>query len=440
MTIKAKIGKLRIDALKIALGAIELCQPEKLLTDALRSAEVSGKLYILSIGKAAWTMADTAQKILQNKISAGLVITRYGHSKGVIPHLEILEAGHPDPDINSLHAVKKAQALLEEAQPEDTLIFLLSGGGSSLFEFPLEGLKLDDIACLAKQLMNSAADITELNTVRKQLSQVKGGGFLNLIPAMKIRQYILSDIPRINNPQSQPDADLSLVASGLLFPGERRHEEFYSILAKYNISVSSNIADALKQTEKKAKVYPGNIETICVGNNRTLLKAAGDIARSLGYVTEIINAPVCREARVQAVELIREAFKEGKPYGKHCLIGGGETVVNVKGTGVGGRNTEFALAAALQIENRDDIVVIAIGSDGTDGITEAAGGLADGFTSQRISVSGFSPGEFLENNDSYTALGISGDLIFTGATGTNINDLYMVLQTRKSENQSTYKS
>lgn len=413
------INSLRKDAMQIATEAIQSVLPDEAVKRALEQfpRDVPGRLLVIAIGKAAWRMAQTASEHLGNRVTNGLVITKYGHSMGDIPGFEILEAGHPTPDENSERAAVRAITLVSGLRPEDQVLLLLSGGGSSLFEQPLPGVSLEEIKDITRQLLGSGADITEMNCVRKHLSGVKGGRFAEQCAPASIFSIVLSDV--LGDP-------LDVIASGPAFPDASTSKEASKIIDRHKITISDGARKALMQeTPKQLKRCTSTV----TGNVGLLCEAAVEAAARLGYEPTILTTALNWEAR-EAGRFLAGAAREMRTSqpGNYALILGGETVVHLSGSGLGGRNQELALTAALYMEALEDAVILSIGSDGTDGPTDAAGGIVDGGTAERIRLAtGRDPQEFLTDNDSHHALDASGDLILTGPTGTNVNDLMLVL-------------
>ncbi len=410
------LSRLRSDVLEIASEAIQQMHPNKLLKQHLLNFKPTGKIFLIAIGKAAWTMAKAVSDILGDSIQNGIVITKYSHSQGKIGNLKIREAGHPFPDKNSLIATAETLEMIQKLSENDVIFLLLSGGGSSLFEQPLPGVELEDIISISQKLMNSGADINALNPVRKHLSAVKGGRFAQIISPTKIVSFVLSDV--IGD-------KLDVIASGPVHPDKSTSYHALRILEKYRIKISEKISNAiLKETPKNLP----EIETTIIGNVGDLCEWAAKISYRKGYTPIILSKEIQSNVNLVAEKLIEELKKsrisDEKPF---ALIMGGETVVNVKGSGKGGRNQEFALIASQKISGMENLVVLAIASDGTDGPTDAAGGLVDGTTWQRLQQAGVDPEMALQNNDSYNTLKAVGDLVITGPTGTNVNDLILVL-------------
>lgn len=407
---------LRKDADRIISGSLQAVLPDEAVKRALQDFKPgSGKVVLVAAGKAAWQMASTAAKVLPH-LDDGIVVTKYDHVKGEIPHVACYEAGHPVPDENSFAATEKALALVEGLGENDTVVFLLSGGGSALFEKPLiPGEELQDIT---KQLLACGADIVEMNTVRKRLSGVKGGRFALAAAPAKVFGIVLSDI--LGDP-------LDMIASGPAYPDASTCEEALEIVSRYGLKLSDQAMTLLREeTPKKLD----NVETQITGSVRELCKAAENECRQLGYEPVFLTDELCCEAREAGSLLASIARSHAGSGNKLAFIAGGETVVHLKGTGKGGRNQELALAAAIGIDGLDGVAVFSLGSDGTDGPTDAAGGYTDGTTVSDLKAKGMQIRSYLDNNDAYNALKAVDGLIVTGATGTNVNDVSVLLINR----------
>jgi|LSQX01.2.fsa_nt_gb hydroxypyruvate reductase len=386
----------------IIKNAIRDTSPYKAVYDYLSDKTFDGKTVVLSIGKAAAPMATAAFDALGDNISDALVITKYDHAKDLPEIFNIIEAGHPVPDENSINAAKSALKKVENLCEQDTVIVLLSGGGSALFEYPV--IPFDEYMKLVDSLLKSGCTINEMNIVRKHLSKVKGGNFAKACRKAHVLTLILSDVL---------GDKLDIIASGPTVADQSTIEEAKLILQKYNIEIPELI-ETPKSLDNSTAIIVGNIDTLCNSVKNTL--------EEYGYKTVIYGTNIEGEARDVAKILCNE-IKKAEP--KTAIIMCGETTVTVKGNGKGGRNQELALAASIEIAGSKDIQVFAFGSDGTDGPTDAAGGIIDGTTAEKIfKISGKNAKEYLENNDSYNALKSVDSLIITGATGTNVNDVY----------------
>jgi len=392
--------------------------PDEAVRKALSTKDFNKKLYVVAIGKAAWHMANTASKKLGDKIVRGIVITKYEHSEGDIPKMEIIEAGHPLSDENTIRGTKKVVELAKTLTDEDEVLFLVSGGGSALFEEPLPGLTLEDIVDVNSQLLAAGADIVEINIIRKRLSAVKAGRFAKLVSPASIFAIVLSDVLGDR---------LDSIASGPAHPDSSTTADAKRIINKYNLKLTPLMVEFL---EKETPKEVDNVETIITGSVVTLSRSAADIAKEMGYHPYVICSNMNCEAREagRLAAVIASDIVSGKSDFKApcAIILGGETVVNLKGSGKGGRNQELALSAAEGILGLDNVLIMSLGSDGTDGPTDAAGGWVDGTTYQALKEKGISTYEALQNNDAYNALKAVNQLIITGPTGTNVNDVAVV--------------
>lgn len=405
---------LHSDAHKIINYSLQQVLPDKAVADALQNYQLpEGKLFVVAAGKAAWQMAKAASDILQNKIFQGIVITKAGHIKDALAGFACFEGSHPVPDEHSYKATKKVLDMLAEATAKDEVLFLLSGGGSALFEYPLlPAAELEDIT---QQLLACGADIKEINTLRKRFSAVKGGRFAQFCAPAKIYSIILSDV--LGN---QSD----MIASGPTCADTTTCTQAQNIAAKYNLNLSVQARKLLAQeTPKKLD----NSKIVITGSVSELCKAALEVCSRLGYKAEVLTDRLDCEAKEAGYFLGSLARYWSKLGIKRAFIVGGETVVHLQGKGKGGRNQELALAAAAKISGVNNVLIFSIGSDGTDGPTDAAGGIVDGTTCTKIVQSGKDAEGFLQNNDAYHALQLADGLLITGPTGTNVNDVAVVL-------------
>ncbi len=405
--------QLRKDADHIISESIRAVLPDEAVRRTLKDYRPgAGKTLLVAAGKAAWQMARAAVDTLGG-VDGGVVVTKYDHVKGEIPGVACYEAGHPVPDENSFSSTKKALALVEGLSADDTVIFLLSGGGSALFELPL--IPGDELRDVTSQLLASGADIVEMNTVRKRLSAVKGGRFALACAPAKVLCIVLSDI--LGDP-------LDMIASGPACPDSSTCAQALAVADKYGLRLSDRARALL--SEETPKVLD-NVETHINGSVRELCAAAGAAARELGYEPVFLTDQLCCEAR-EAGSFLASVLKSHAADGRSlAFIAGGETVVHLTGHGKGGRNQELALAAAPGIAGLKGAAVFSVGSDGTDGPTDAAGGYVDFTTCAALEVKGLSVFDVLRNNDAYTALSAVGGLIVTGPTGTNVNDAAVAL-------------
>lgn len=407
-------SQMRNDAEKIYTYAIEVSLPDKAVKKYLSKITFpEGNIIVVSAGKAAWTMAAAAQEVLGSRIKKGLVVTKYDHSCGEIPGFEIIEAGHPILDENSFRGTRRALELVQGLSRKDTVLFLLSGGGSALFE--LSELGITELQYINSQLISSGASIQEINTVRKRLSQVKGGRFAQSCAPAKVVGLLLSDV--LGN---QPD----MIASGPVCVDETTCEQALYIVEKYKIHLSPKAAEMLRI--ETPKDLPNVNYHIC-GDVRQLCAAAEEECQRLGYTSVVLTMDLCCQAKEAGSFLASIARSQAGNQKKLAYIAGGETVVYLTGKGLGGRNQELALAAAEGIAGLSNVAIFSVGSDGTDGPTDAAGGYVDGQTIEKLAACGIRISDVLERNDAYHALECCEGLIKTGATGTNVNDIAIVL-------------
>lgn len=405
---------LREDANQIVKDAIAKVLPDEAVAAALSGKDFgNGKLLVVAAGKAAWQMGKAASDILGDRIDGGVVVTKYDHVMGEIPGITCYEAGHPVPDENSFKGTQAALDLVSGLSPEDTVLFLLSGGGSALFEKPL--IPGDELADITKQLLACGAEITEMNTIRKRLSAVKGGKFAKLCAPAHVFSIVLSDI--LGDP-------LDMIASGPAYPDSATSEKALEIAEKYQLKLTKEAKALLGEETPKTL---DNVETMITGSVKNLCLAASESCEKLGYQAVILTDQLTCEAR-EAGSFLASIGKSYEDTTRSlAFIAGGETVVHLTGKGMGGRNQELALAAAEGISGLKDVAVFSVGSDGTDGPTDAAGGYADDKTKEALKAQGVDIFQVLKENDAYHALEKSGGLIITGATGTNVNDVAVLL-------------
>ncbi|MCR5042162.1 MAG: DUF4147 domain-containing protein [Clostridia bacterium] len=372
------------DCRQIYEAAVEYASPYNRTLAAVKKASYDGDVFVVAVGKAAVNMANAAYDALGSQIVKGAVITKYGHLERPAPSgFLAFEAGHPYTDEAGIEATERVWEMTENLRPTDTVIFLLSGGASALFEKPK--VDFDEYSRLVREKMLSGADISELNALRRGLSLVKAGGFLKHCAPAKVDTYALSDV--VGN-------DPRWIGSGPTVPDEGDEAPN---AGKYEI----------------------------VGDNHVLCLGAADSAEDLGYRPVIVKENLTGEAKNMGVKLAKYALAHKELHGR-VLIFGGETTVTVKGDGLGGRNQELVLAAARVLAGSTGVTVFSAGSDGTDGPTDAAGAMCDGQTAAKLEKAGFSIDAVLRDNNSYAALKAVGALVFTGATGTNVNDLILV--------------
>ena len=405
---------LRDDAQRIIDAALEAAMPDTAVRKALAQFEQpKGKLILIAAGKAAWQMAKAAQEALGDRIAGGAVITKCGHVRSGLPGLELYEAGHPVPDENSFAATQRAIELVQDLGKEDAVLFLLSGGGSALFEKPL--VSAEALQDVTRQLLACGADIVEMNTIRKRLSAVKGGRFAKLCAPAQVFSIVLSDI--IGDP-------LDMIASGPAYPDSSTCGQARRIVEKYGLALSPEATALLDIETPKAL---DNVQTQITGSVRQLCRAAEETCREMGYEPVVLTASLRCQAREAGSFLASMAQYHADTKKSLAFIAGGETVVRLTGKGKGGRNQELALAAAQEIAGLEGVAVFSLGSDGTDGPTDAAGGYCDGGTRDCLLAQGIEIPRVLEENDAYHALSACDGLLMTGPTGTNVNDLSVLL-------------
>lgn len=405
---------LRQDAKQIIKESISRVLPDEAVKRTLDGKTFAqGNVYLVAVGKAAWQMAAAAQGVLGQRLSKGIVLTKYGHVQGEIPGVICYEAGHPVPDEGSFRGTEAVLAMTEHLQPEDTVLFLLSGGGSALFEKPL--IPEEELSDVTEQLLACGADIVEMNTIRKRLSAVKGGKFaLHCAPA-KVFSIVLSDI--LGDP-------LDMIASGPASPDSSTCAQALHLVDKYHLRISGEARRCLKtETPKELS----NVESVISGSVTELCRAAAKSCRQLGYEPVLLTDQLDCEAREAGSFLASVAKTHRKTNRSMAFIAGGETVVHLKGKGKGGRNQELALSAAPGLSGIENAALFSIGSDGTDGPTDAAGGYVDGSTKRCLADQGIDIYRVLEDNNAYEALKACDGLIITGPTGTNVNDVAVLL-------------
>ncbi len=443
----AKSGEQRNqDALDIFLAGVAAVEPRGAVKAHLRRNEQrleigetsidlpdNGRVFIIGAGKAAGPMAAAVEELLGERIAGGIAVTKYGH--GVeLKHTTLLEAGHPVPDQNGLDASFKIMGMLELAGHQDLVICLISGGGSALLPCPAEDLSLGDKMTVTQQLLDCGATIGEINTVRKHLSKLKGGGLARLAAPARLVTLILSDV--VGDP-------LDVIASGPTVADPSTYGQALEILNRYGLTdevpekvrhyLEQGDAGLLDETPKPGEPLFSQNLNLLVGTNRLAVEAAAAKASDLGYHPLILSTTMTGETRHIAAAhaaMAREIIESGHPLpAPACLLSGGETTVTIKGKGKGGRNQEFALAAALEIDGLANVTILSGGTDGNDGPTDAAGAVVDGSTCSWASQKGLDPRHHLEHNDAYPFFQSLGDLIITGPTNTNVMDLRLVLVT-----------
>jgi len=384
------------------------------------------RVVLLGIGKAAVAMTITLSRILGARLDAGLVITKHVSAIPPFP-IVILEGGHPIPDESSLEAGEKTIELVSSLGQDDLLICLISGGGSALVAAPVDGVSLADSQVLTSALLTCGARIDEINTLRRRLDQVKGGGIAKMANGGTIVSLILSDVV---------GGALEAIASGPTAPDPAMRAEALSILEKYMLEdrIPTSILHSLRtfpETPKAGDPIFGRVQNVLVGSNLLAAKAALNQAEAEGFHPYLLRTDLQGEARAIGFELatfLRQARLTGDPFpGQVCIVAGGETTVTLTGNGKGGRNTELALAAVSVLADFPGVMLVTLATDGEDGPTEAAGAVVTGETFRRAAGFGLHPGDFLKRNDSYSFFSVLDDLLKPGPTGTNVNDLVFLI-------------
>ena len=404
---------LRKDSNEIIRYSIDRVLPDEAVRRTLEGFVMpEGRLILVSVGKAAWRMADSAVRCL-GLIDSGIIITKYGHSEGQIPNVMIHEASHPILNQDAIDATEQVIEMASDLGKKDTVLFLLSGGASALFESP--SVSLEVLQDINRQLLSCGASIEEINTIRKRLSKVKGGRFAEICSPAKVFSIILSDIL---------DDRTDMIGSGPTVEDTSTSEQALNIVCNYGLHLSDEVRSLLK---KETVSHLDNTKTHICGSVIQLCQAAKEKCEQLGYETRMIDTHLNGEA-AETGRMIGSTIRNmiGEIRKPTALIYGGETVVRITGNGKGGRNQELALAAAPFISGLD-ACLFSIGSDGTDGPTDAAGGYVDGSTLDKLKERKTDVEDVLKNNDSYHALQAADSLIITGPTGTNVNDLTVAL-------------
>jgi glycerate 2-kinase len=422
------------DLREILLAGLAAADPREAV---LRSVRVEGdsvlagdgrfaaeRIFVLAAGKAAGAMARAAEELFGERIAGGLIVTKDGHEASS-ERLDVLFAAHPEPDGRSVEAARRTTQLVESLREGDLLLALISGGASALLADPAPPIELADLKQLTGTLLRSGAHIGEINAVRKHVSVLKGGGLVRLAAPAKTLSLILSDVV---------GDDISAIASGLTAPDPTTLEDARRVLRRYEIDPAASIVEHLRDAEETPKpgdpLFGGVANVVC-GSGRHAAEAAAEKARELGYEPLLLSTTVIGDARPIAsvyAAVIREVLESGNPLPPPCaIVSGGEATVTVRGDGTGGPNQEFALTLAVELDGVGGWSALAADTDGTDGPTDAAGGLVTGATADAIRSGGLDPQEALANNDAYAALEAGGALLATGPTGTNVNDLRVAL-------------
>ncbi|MEM1680595.1 MAG: glycerate kinase [Sulfolobales archaeon] len=435
-------SELRSDALRIIEAGLQAADPVRSIKNVVRlegsRLVVGGKVYdigsgvkVLGFGKASASMALAVEEVLGDLIIDGIVIVPKGLKPPKLGRIKVMYGSHPIPDEDTINSTKELLRLCSQSEG-GTFIVLISGGGSALFELPVEPITLNDLRVLTTQLLKCGADIKEINTVRKHVSMVKGGRLAELLYPSNVVSLILSDV--VGDP-------IEFIASGPTAPDPTTYDDAVKLLKRYEIfdSIPASVREVLmkglrgelRETPKPGDKIFDKVLNYIVASNYISLKAMEEEARRLGYNTLILTSMVEGEAR-EVGKLLAGVMKNVKKYDEPvrkpaAILAGGETTVTVRGKGIGGRNQELALSVAISIAGLDNVVFASIGSDGVDGVSVAAGGIVDGETVIRGRELGLNPYDFLNNNDSYNYLSRLGSSILTGPTGTNVNDLLIAL-------------
>ncbi|MGC9529750.1 MAG: glycerate kinase type-2 family protein [Candidatus Bipolaricaulaceae bacterium] len=443
-----KAGRMRQQLQAVIQAALRAVEPARCVRRAAHRARdallVDGRRYdlarlrrawVVGLGKAAPRMAVAVEEILGDRLAGGVVVTAAGCG---VPtqRVEVVEASHPVPDQRSLAAGRRIVDTVQGAGEEDLVVVLISGGGSALLTLPAHGVSLEDLQATGELLLRSGAGIQEVNAVRKHLSQVKGGQLARLAAPAQVVALILSDVPgdrldAIASGPCVPDPTTFADAQRVL----RRHGLWDQVPAAVRARLAAGVAGRLPETPKPGDPDLGRVHTVVIGSGGVAAEAAREEGERLGYPGIILTTTLEGEAREVGrvvAALAREMARWGRPIpAPGLVVAAGETTVTVRGPGKGGRNQELALAAAAGIAGQPGVVIAAVGTDGRDGPTDAAGGVVDGGTAARIRGAGLEPWDCLAQNDAYTALSTAGDLLITGPTGTNVADLCIVLVGRE---------
>lgn len=428
---------LRKDALAICKAALRAADPEEALLRHVRVDDgvlTAGggryrldkirNVYVVGAGKACAPMAKAVEKLLGKQITASCVIVKDGHTLP-LKRVQLRESAHPVPDQRGVDAAAEVLALATRAEADDLVICLISGGASALMPLPVEGFSLEEKQGLTRQMLAAGANIHEMNCVRKHLSRSKGGQLARAAAPAQVLTLILSDV--IGD-------DLSTIGSGPTAPDPTTWAGVDEILTRFQLALPRPIPRV--ETPKPGDPLFARVRNVIIGSNALSVDAAVSKAKELGYKPLVLSTTIEGETRDVArmhAQIAREVQRAGRPVAAPaCILSGGETTVTVRGVGMGGRNQEFALVAGMELEGVPGIVALSAGTDGTDGPTDAAGGLADAGTVSRALAKGRHARTDLENNDSYRFLEASGDLLKTGPTRTNVMDIRILLVEKKS--------
>jgi len=389
-------------------------------------------IYVVGGGKASAPMAKAMEGLLGDKIDNGIIVVKYDHGLS-LKKIETVEASHPIPDENGERGASDILRLLSGTGEKDLIICLISGGGSALLVQPHKGITLQDIQTASAELLACGATIDEINTVRKHLSSIKGGQLAKAAYPSTLITLMLSDV--VGDP-------MDIIASGPTVPDESTFEDAYAIIQKYTLEekipnivcgfLRSGKMGEIEETPKNGNKIFDNTQNVIVGSNKIALDAAEKRAKDLGYNTIVLSSLVEGESRDVAkffAAIAKEVSRTDTPVSKPaCIIAGGETTVTIRGKGKGGRNQEFALSAAMEIEGFEGVVILSAGTDGTDGPTDATGAIVDSNTCKDARKKfNLNAEEFLSRNDSYNFFKKTGEHIVTGPTMTNVMDIMISL-------------
>ena len=389
-------------------------------------------IYVIGAGKASAAMALATEQVIVNFITSGLVVTKYDHALS-LQKIRCMEAAHPVPDEEGVRGTQATIELLQQANENDIVICLISGGASALWADVPEGASLADVQNTFQSLLNTGANIREMNTVRKHLSALKGGRLLKHAPAANWFTFIISDVP---------GDDPAIIASGPTVPDNSTYHEAKDILEKYGLwhklppsilqRIEKGISGSMAETPKPGDVIFNRVHNKIIGSNAIALQAAMEEARRLGYHVVLVDDQLHGDAGVAGRSIIEvaAAYKGSKPA---CLLWGGETTVTVTGTGKGGRNQHLALTAVVEMAQRstalqqNKLTVLSAGTDGTDGPTDAAGAIADTHVLEAMEAKKLDAQQYLAENNAYHFFEQVEALVKTGATQTNVMDMVIVL-------------
>ncbi len=423
---------LKSHALQIFQAGVQAADPYQVVKRCLHLDNGNEKIHLIAFGKAACAMAQAAQELIPaaRLAGTGIAVTNYENVMAV-DNVEVIGAGHPLPNTDGFHAAQKIAERVKQAQSNDLVLVLISGGGSALLPYPVEGITLAEKIATTDLLLACGATINEINCVRKHLSRLKGGGLAKLAAPANVHALILSDVL---------GDDLSTIASGTTVPDNTTYAEAIAVLKNKGVwlaapeSVRHHLAQGeqglIAETPKPNDSVFKHTSHILCGSNTLSLKAAQQTAEQLGYQTQLYSEQLCGIARDEAEQLALYASNITPVAKPLVLLAGGETTVQLKGNGKGGRNQEFALAFAIAAQKyglTGQWTLLSGGTDGRDGPTHAAGGIVNANSLQAMLNAGINPSAYLDNNDAYNALHAANDLLITGATGTNVADLQILL-------------